>query len=50
MHDKASVIVIPGMLLSLLLLLCHTLAVASFLALDLLDALRIAAIAEVIIM
>lgn len=47
-HDKASMVVVPGMLLSLLLL-CYALAVTRLLALDLLDALGIGSIAEVII-
>lgn len=42
-------VVVPGMLLSLLLLLCYALAVTRLLAVDLLDALGIAAIAEGII-
>jgi len=48
-HDKASMVVVPGMLLSLLLLLCYALAVTRLLALDLLDALGIGSIAKVII-
>ena len=42
-------VVVPGMLLSLLLL-CYALAVTRLLALDLLDALGIGSVAEVIIM
>lgn len=42
-------VVVPGMLLSLLLLLCYALAVTRLLALDLLDALGIGSIAKVII-